>query len=161
MDNCLTSTDTTLYQLHYHSLGLCMKPSDYTSKTVVPTLCKDEDDDNCTDDPFKWALASWTNTDNHGGDVGLARDGHVIKGPYNTDGELWACDEHDICNGVFLSDGSYAYVATETFPYIVGCWGPAHEQNNRASCSNKTCGAVSQLVFFASALAAAVLAIAF
>lgn len=162
MDRCLThSSPSPSYQLHYHSLGLCMKPSGYTSVTKVPTLCKDEDD--CLDDPFKWALNSWKgDTANHGGDVGLARDGHVIKGPYNDSGELWACDEHDICNGVFLSDGSYAYVATETFPYIVGCWGPAHEQTVRADkCSNNTCGAVSQLLIFGATLAAVILSTAF
>ena len=158
MDNCLThSSPSPSLQLHYHSLGLCMKPSAYTSTTVVPTLCKDEDDDACVDHPFEWALASWTDTADYGGDVGLARDGHVIKGPYNADGELWSCDEHDICNGVFLSDGSYAYVATETFPYIVGCWGPAHEQTVAASCSSNTCGAI-ELLSVAAALTAIVFA---
>ena len=36
--------------------------------------------------------------------VGLAKDGHIIVGPYNSDGELWSCSDHDICNGVFLDD---------------------------------------------------------
>ena len=160
MDNCLThSSPSPGLQLHYHSLGLCMKPSAYTSTTVVPTLCKDEEDPNdsnkktCLDDPFEWALKSWTDDTNYGGDLGLARDGHVIVGPYNKDGELWACDEHDICNGTFI-DGTYVYVATETFPYIVGCWGPAHEQTVAATCSSNTCGAVAQLLIFSAALAA-------
>ena len=75
-------------------------------------------------------------------DIGLARDGHVIKGPYNKDGELWGCDEIDICNGTFMDDGSYVYVATQTFPYIVGCWGPGNNQLMPVSsqCSTNGCG---------------------
>ena len=165
MDKCSTmSNDGTLdssgYQLHYRGLGYCMKPSSTNSVSNVPPPCwdtsykqDDEDNNKCTDEPIKYARKAWSGTSNHGGDVGLARDGHVIKGPYNSDGETWDCDEHDICNGTFLSDGSYAYVATETFPYIIGCWGPApgsngdtdYVQRQRASCSNKTCGAFSGL----------------
>jgi len=116
-------------------------------------MCYDHNDDTCTDEPIEWALVPWGTTTNYGGDVGLARDGHVIKGPYNEDGELWDCDEHDICNGVFIQDGSYVYVATTTFPYIVGCWGPSHVQYVRASCSNKTCGAYAGLAVLAGTMA--------
>ena len=56
-------------------------------------------------------------------DIGLALDGHRVLGPYNADGELWSADEHDYCNGVYLTDGSYAYVSTTYAPYTVGCWG--------------------------------------
>jgi len=54
-----------------------------------------------------WDIArgTWTNSADHGGVVGLARDGHAIYGPYNAEGELWACDEHDVCNGVFFETG--------------------------------------------------------
>ena len=115
-----------------------MKPSAYTSTTTVPVMCNDGEDDHedCYDKPFDWALNSWSTKTNFGGDVGLARDGHVIVGPYNEDGELWSCDDHDICNGAFLStDSAYVYVSTSTFPYFVGCWGPAHPQTMYASCS--------------------------
>ena len=57
----------------------------------------------------------------------MAKDGHIIVGPYNEDGELWECIERDLCNGVFLSDNSYAYAMTWTYPYVVGCWGPGAE----------------------------------
>ena len=56
--------------------------------------------------------------------MGLAKDGHIIVDPYNSSGELWSCDDHDVCNGVFLADNSYAYAMTYTFPYVVGCFGP-------------------------------------
>lgn len=115
----------------------------------------DSSNSDCVDNPINWAATSWTNTSNYGGDVGLARDGHVIKGPYNGNGELWGCDDHDICNGAFLSDGSYAYVTTTTFPYVVGCWGPASSQTTRLSdsCTLKTCGAREGLTLLASAAA--------
>lgn len=143
-------------ELHYDALALCMQPSDWTSTTLVPTMCAgDSDNKDCIDNPVDWAATSWTTTTNYGGDVGLARDGHVIKGPYNGDGELWGCDDHDICNGAFLNDGSYAYVTTTTFPYTVGCWGPATEQHVRlpASCTLETCGANSGLAVVALTLA--------
>jgi len=73
--------------------------------------------------------------------IGLAKDGHIIVGPYNSDGELFECDDHDVCNGVFLSDNSYAYVATQRFPYVIGCWGPAPKQVHKATCSKNSCGA--------------------
>ena len=62
--------------------------------------------------------------------VGLALDGHAIYGPYNADEELWTCEDHDVCNGRFFPelDDSYAYVATSTHPYILGCWGPGPNQ---------------------------------
>ena len=55
----------------------------------------------------------------------MARDGHIVIGPYNEFGELWQNHEHDACNGVQLEDGSYAYVSATEAPHTVGCWGPA------------------------------------
>ena len=178
MDKCLTITtqntgsEAVLLspsdnngQLHYTSLGLCMKASGFTSTTIVPSLCPTEgNDDSCTEDPFSYGLQSWTTTSNYGGMVGLARDGHIIMGPYNENGELWDCttDDIDVCNGRFFDevDGSYRYVTTETFPYTVGCWGPADGQTTlHASCASKTCGALSGLGIAAATVALALAAI--
>ena len=96
--------------------------------------------------------------------MGLARDGHIIMGPYNDSGELWDCqtDDLDICNGRFFSDGSYRYVTTETFPYTVGCWGPADGQTTfHANCASKTCGAIAGLSIMAATIALALSAITF
>ena len=73
--------------------------------------------------------------------IGLAFDGHAIYGPYNGDEELWTCEDHDVCNGRFFPemDNSYAYVATSTHPYLVGCWGPAPMQTHPQACSKNTC----------------------
>lgn len=141
MDQCLTHTNTD-NEIHYRAVGPCMKQfNSLLDGTIAPELCKN--DSRCASDPFDWALNFGTTyADKTLTDIGLARDGHVIKGPYNEDGELWSCDQIDICNGTFLSDGSYAYVATQTFPYIVGCWGPANNQLMpvSSSCSTNSCG---------------------
>ena len=79
---------------------------------------------------------------NHGGVIGIAKDGHLLVGPYSNDsGDLWQCYDHDICNGTIDEDGNYVYVATTTFPYHLGCWGPAARQTYPADCSEThSCG---------------------
>lgn len=59
--------------------------------------------------------------------LGLAKDGHFIIGPYKS-GKLIDCSFLDQCNGLFLEDGSYVYVFTNTFPYSLGCFGPGMPQ---------------------------------
>lgn len=57
--------------------------------------------------------------------IGLARDGHIIYGPYDSTGALFQGNTKvDACNGAFTTDGTYVYVAQTTWPYIVGCFGP-------------------------------------
>ena len=68
--------------------------------------------------------------------IGLGRDGHPLYGPWNESGLQWDCNKHDICNGAFLADGSYGYVSTSTFPYVVGCYGPGVGQNYKATCTS-------------------------
>ena len=106
--------------MHYHSISPCMVKG---SKTTKPGLCSDDANCSGTGKITSFMVKGWPKT-NYGGSVGIARDGHVIYGPYNGDGELWSCADHDVCNGFFLADGSYGYAATTTFPWIVGCWGP-------------------------------------
>lgn len=58
--------------------------------------------------------------------VGLAKDGHIIWGPYKKTGSRYSlfepCDV-DVCNGIEV-DGQYGYASTLFHPYLVGCWGP-------------------------------------
>lgn len=140
MDLCGTHSSPNM-ELHYHSIGYCMKSGTHTSTSTAPALCATEADCNAEENVVTWNLSTWTDKTNYGGYVGLARDGHVILGPYNQSGETWSCDEHDVCNGVWLDDGSYAYVATTTFPYIVGCWGPGATTYTGVapSCSTNSC----------------------
>ena len=115
----------------------------------------------CDLNPHTWMArtdnSGWPSKTNYGGIIGLARDGHMIVGPYNADGELWACDDHDFCNGTFLADGSYVYVLTTTFPYTVGCWGPGTIQYKKiGTCSLYSCGAHAGLDYSLAAAAALV-----
>lgn len=88
----------------------------------------------------KFFETTWTSTSNYGGVFGLAKDGHVIYGPYNSYGELWSCEDVDACNGFFLIDNSYGYASTTFFPYTVGCWGPASASlTTGLSCSINAC----------------------
>ena len=85
-------------------------------------MCPDNND--CVSDPFAFAINNLYNDPTQFGEIiGIAKDGHVIVGPYNQDGELWGCGDHDVCNGAFVGD-NYVYVSTTTFPYILGCFGP-------------------------------------
>jgi hypothetical protein len=111
LDRCL-SHSSPFGQLHYHSLSSCVNDSSaYRSQTFKPALCMNTPD--CVDEIATWMINGWTGTTtNFGGIFGIARDGHVIYGPYNEDGELWACEDYDVCNGFFLADGSYGYAST-------------------------------------------------
>ncbi|CAF0898891.1 unnamed protein product [Adineta steineri] len=58
--------------------------------------------------------------------IGIAKDGHVIYGPYLSSGTR-VTTGFDVCNGMFYdSIGNYAYFATSTYPYLVGCFGPGN-----------------------------------
>ena len=129
--------------MHYTMWSPCSKAGYGTaSNTIAPTGCVNNP--ACYKDTTEFLLNSGYRDvpELRSGVIGIAKDGHLILGPYNPEsGELWSCDEHDICNGVFLSDGSYAYVATGTYPYTVGCWGPGSTQIFETKCSQRSCGA--------------------
>lgn len=99
MDTCLISK-TSSGILNYKSISKCMKTAS-TTVAMEPLAC--EDDCDRVDLITSTISSGWSSTSNNGGYIGLARDGHTIIGPYNDDGELWSCDDHDICNGVFLN----------------------------------------------------------
>ena len=56
--------------------------------------------------------------------VGMAKDGHVIIGPYDSNGNEYDCNSLDACWGTYLDDGTYAYVFNTKFPYGINCFGP-------------------------------------
>ena len=70
--------------------------------------------------------------------IGIAKDGHLIYGPTLTkDGGV------DACNGIIFDGGkgdgvlrSYGYVATTTFPYVVGCFGPSNYPEFGVTCTS-------------------------
>lgn len=138
LDECI-SHPTPTKEYHYHMWSPCtIKGNGWASTTTSPNMCIN--DEKCRDDPVQFAInAGWTDTQTYGKILGIAKDGHMIIGPYNQNGELWSCSEHDVCNGTFIN-GSYFYVSTTTFPYILGCFGPAFgEQSIAVTCSNASC----------------------
>ena len=129
---------------HYHFAGTCMrKDLGHWSNTKAPGLCKDRD--GCEDDPLNYVLtqkrpnnaAVAYSAETWDEPIGLAKDGHIILALHDSNGDMWSCDNHDVCNGTFVGDDKdvYAYVATETFPYIVGCWGPGPQPQFAPTCS--------------------------
>ncbi|CAF1039341.1 unnamed protein product [Adineta steineri] len=67
--------------------------------------------------------------------IGVARDGHVIYGPYLSSGTR-VTTGFDVCNGMFYdSIGNYAYFATSTYPYLVGCFGPGSYSSFGPNCT--------------------------
>ena len=149
-------------------MGSCMKTgSDYRSATTSPEMCVEEYDCYYYDQHVYFALDQSfpSSTAVAEEPMGIAFDGHIIVGPYNEDGELYVCADLDGCNGTFLSDNSYAYVMSRKFPYLVGCWGPANVIVTPvdSACSTDAChkGAVSNIIFASSILAAAIATLSF
>jgi len=167
MDLCMSHASPNDNAQHAHSISPCMTGSALTgSTTTKPGACNDSGAD-CFGTNFDFMRTGWSTSDGtYGGNYGLAKDGHVIYGPFNADGEVWSCDDVDMCNGFFLADGSYGYASTSFFPYLVGCWGPASASHDYLpTCTTNGCGptdssssaAISGLSL--SALAVAALAI--
>ena len=73
--------------------------------------------------------------------IGIAKDGHVIYGPYLSSG-VQVTSGFDICNGVFFdSIGNYGYFATTTYPYITGCFGPGNYPSFKPNCTTNPAAA--------------------
>jgi hypothetical protein len=67
--------------------------------------------------------------------IGVAKDGHVIYGPYLS-ANTRVTSGFDVCNGMFYdSIGNYAYFATSTYPYLVGCFGPGNYPSFGPTCT--------------------------
>ena len=114
---------------HYHSLSPCI--ADPTSQSVNPCNAKN----GCND----FAEHSVTGYKRELMVIGIAKDGHVMYGPYLSNGEEAGQAGLDVCNGaVGLADcdDSYAYFATKTFPYLAGCFGSGNRPQFTPQCSD-------------------------
>ena len=116
LDVCL-SHPTPTSDFHYHYWSPCLKKDKgFWSDTEAPPLCRDTD--FCVSYPggftrnFSKAGQDKAYTPENWEDViGIAKDGHMIIGPYKEDGSIWGCDR-DVCNGAFV-DGNYVYVGSD------------------------------------------------
>ena len=91
LDVCLSHPSPNS-QFHYHFWGACMhKNLGYWSDTDSPPLCRDSSGCVSGTGAFTLAAASTSQSvaytaSNWDTPIGLARDGHLILGPYNSDG---------------------------------------------------------------------------
>lgn len=147
MDGCMGHASPNNYAQHAHSISPCVKGGVCSGKeclvgstTTKPGACNAGL--NCLNTGYTFMRQNWSASDaTYGGVYGLAKDGHVIYGPFNAAGETWGCDDVDMCNGFFLSSGDYAYASTIKFPYMVGCWGPARTTHTHMpTCTTNGCG---------------------
>lgn len=82
----------------------------------------------CNEDPLSYTLSFTSEGERALLPIGIAKDGHLIYGPYKNDGTLWQPNEVDACNG-YVYQGQYIYVSTQFHPYTIGCWGPGNFHN--------------------------------
>lgn len=111
----------------------------------MPPLCPDTT--GCTTDTSNFVLNGKSTANNAAAlpypaseglkEYGLAKDGHLLVGPYkDASNTKWALADRDMCNGATVETDKYVYVATAEFPYVLGCFGPAPQQKYAAGCSN-------------------------
>jgi hypothetical protein len=77
----------------------------------------------CNSDLISYALSGFTGANKKLIPIGLAKDGHIIYGPYKNDGTTFSDCDVDICNGAVIN-GRYGYASTTFHPYFMGCYGP-------------------------------------
>ena len=144
LDVCL-SHPTPDQAFHYHYWTPCARKGySLHDQSVCPELCNNID--GCASDPSTmvktmtvnnqpqlFTAATWDQP------IALARDGHLIVGPYKEDGSEWGCADRDVCNGAWVGD-QYIYVGSKEFPYVVGCWGPGPAPLYTPGCTNNGCG---------------------
>ena len=84
--------------------------------------------------------------------IGLATDGHIIYGPYLSSNTP-VTSGFDACNGMFHdSIGNYGYFATSTYPYLVGCFGPANYPSFGPNCTTNGVSSYTMSSFASSFL---------
>ena len=125
---------------HYHFLPPCVIGSSYISTTRSCAAVS-----ACTSDLKTYALTGFASSKALTV-VGMAKDGHVIYGPYDSSGDLFDCNDLDICGGYTFSDGDYGYIYHTTYPYIINCWGPGSDLTYYSSCSSNTCESDASLL---------------
>lgn len=104
---------------HYHFMPTCIGDA-----TLGMTAKACAQDNTCKNDLKTFGLNAYS-TKKTLTPVALAKDGHIIYGPYNSDGTAWGYCDVDVCNGRMV-DGYYSYVTTTFHPYFIGCWGPGN-----------------------------------
>ena len=106
---------------HYHELSPCLNASFLSGKAMSDCASNA----GCKADIAQWSLTGYEGATSRTV-VGIAKDGHVLYGPYDDAGKLWQTAGVDACNGAWSFDlADYYYVGTRWHPYLNGCFGPA------------------------------------
>jgi len=129
VDTCLMHPQNTGV-FHYHCLPPCVINVTYGYPEKDCATSGTE----CDTDMMTYAIDAYADYKTQY-PIGLAKDGHIIYGPYTTDGVIWAACDVDICNGFYYDTEYYGYAATSFHPYFVGCWGPGNDPTISQLCS--------------------------
>jgi hypothetical protein len=127
VDACLSHSQITgIY--HYHmASGCALSPP-------VGNVSQCDQVPACAANITSYSLTTFPSWAQNMTVIGIAKDGHVIYGPYIAG--VRTTSGFDICNGMFFdSIGNYGYFATTTYPYITGCFGPGNYPNTTPNCT--------------------------
>jgi hypothetical protein len=138
IDDCVGFLDGTGFY-SYYSVSPCLSSSFITINSTG-ALCQNIA--LCNTDFTKYVTQGLPSTSNfviynNVQAIGIARDGHLILGPYKSNGATWQPCDVDFCNGAFIY-GNYYYVTTFFHPYTVGCWGPSSDNIYKDVCSSQS-----------------------
>jgi len=133
---------------HYHILSPCIIDADSVSSTSTCTSLTD-----CASDVASYTLDYYANYKEETV-LGIAKDGHLILGPYDADGSQFDCTTFDQCGGTYSDDGSYVYIFNNVYPYVNDCFGPAEDLVYEASCTTNVCSSYDSSSVFVSAFSA-------
>lgn len=142
-DQCLSHPTPMGGEYHYHiSSGCMVNPPQGFIDGCSPMI-------NCTNNVASYSLQTFSQYKNLTV-IGIAKDGHVIYGPYTSAGTQ-VTSGFDICNGMFYdSIGNYAYFATTTYPYITGCFGPGNYPSFKPNCTTNSAASYTKSSYAAA-----------
>lgn len=115
-DHCMSHANGDGYY-HYHAPSPCVGNTALQGST--PYRCYSVS--SCWGKYMSYIQSNWPTKLTV---FGLAKDGHIIWGPYTSSGSLFSACDLDYCNGATI-DGVYGYAATAYHPYLPSCYGPA------------------------------------
>jgi hypothetical protein len=110
VDMCLAHVDE-VGAYHYHAFAPCVVDSSYST---TPESC--DSITACTDELITYGEDAYVDSETLTV-IGISKDGHIMYGPYKSDGTLVSDCDVDVCNGAVIN-GVYGYYATPFHPYF-------------------------------------------
>ncbi|CAF1502836.1 unnamed protein product [Adineta steineri] len=140
VDSCMGHPNPSSNSYHYHiASGCALTPPSGTIATCSSTS-------SCNSNIATYSISTFSSYRTKTV-IGIAKDGHIIYGPYTTGG-VQVTSGFDICNGMFHdSIGNYGYFATQTYPYITGCFGPGNYPTATVNCSTNAPSSYSKSIY--------------